>query len=136
MIKAVLDTNILISALGWDIKQGLILNHCLDNKFKLVISPEILKEIKDVLFRERFEFIDKDKKDEFLMLLVELAEIVIPEKKIDVCRDKEDNKFIELAVTAKADYIVSGDCDLLELKMYSGIKIISSESFLRVLDGE
>ena len=124
MIKAVMDTSTLISALGWEGKPQQIFNYCLDKKWTPVISPEILEEIREVLFREKFNFIDADKKNEFILLLSQLAEVVYPMHKLNICRDKEDNKFIELAVTAKADYIVSGDCDLLELKMYSGIKII------------
>lgn len=48
---------------------------------------------------------------------------------IDVCRDSDDNKFIECAVDAKALYIVSGDNDLLDIKEYDGIRIITAKEF-------
>jgi putative PIN family toxin of toxin-antitoxin system len=136
MIKVVLDTNTLISALGWEGKQQLILNYCLGNKFKLLLSPEILKEIKEVLYRKKFDFIDKEKKDEFIVLLSELTEIMEPNIEINICRDKADNKFIELAVSSNAKIIVSGDEDLLELKEYKDIKIMDANHFLAIFQTE
>lgn len=132
-MKAVLDTNILISAIGWEGNPQKILNYALDNKFKIVISPEILEEVKKVLFREKFEFIDKDKRNEFIFLLTELAEIVEIKTKVNVCRDKKDNKFIETALSAKVDFLVSGDEDLLSLKKYKDVKIIVAKEFLEIL---
>ena len=110
-----------------------ILNYCLENKLKLVLSPEILHELENVLFRKKFDFIDKDKKKEFILLLCELAEIVSSKHKVDICRDKDDNKFIELALTAQVKYIVSGDNDLLDLKAYQEINIFSADEFLKKL---
>ena len=134
MIKAVIDTSTLISALGWEGKPQQILNYCLEKKFKLVTSPQILQEIRDVLFREKFNFIDSSKKNEFILLLSQLAEIVYPRHKVDVCRDKKDNKFIELALSAKVKIIVSSDNDLLDIKEYNGIKILSVREFLKILE--
>jgi putative PIN family toxin of toxin-antitoxin system len=93
-----------------------------------------LEEIRDVLFRKKFDFIDSSKKNEFILLLSQLAEIVYPRHKVDICRDKKDNKFIELALTAKVKIIVSGDNDLLSIKEYMGIKILSANEFLKMLE--
>ena len=134
MIKAVIDTSTLISALGWEGKPQQILNYCLEKKFKLVTSPQILREVKEVLFREKFDFIDSSKKNEFILLLSQLAEIVYPKHKVDICRDKEDNKFIELALSAKVKISVSSDNDLLDIKEYNGIKILSVSEFLKILE--
>lgn len=109
------------------------MNYCLDNIFKLVLSPQILEEVKDVLDRPKFDFIDKDKKDEFILLLSGLAEIQESKCKIDVCRDKDDNKFLELAVSANVKIIVSGDNDLLDIKEYKGINILNANQFLEIL---
>jgi len=134
MIIAVIDTSTLISALGWEGKPQQILNYCLEKKFKFVTSPPILQEIRDVLFREKFDFIDSSKKNEFILLLSQLADIVHPKHKVDICRDKKDNKFIELALSAKAEIIVSSDNDLLDIKEYNGIKILSASEFLKILE--
>jgi len=134
MIMAVIDTSTLISALGWESKPQQILNYCLEKKFKLVTSLQILEEIRDVLFRKKFDFIDSSKKNEFILLLSQLAKIAYPKHKVDICRDKKDNKFIELALSAKVKIIVSSDNDLLSIKEYMGIKILSANEFLKMLE--
>lgn len=136
MIRAILDTNLLISAIGWEGKPQQILDYCLENKFKNVTSPQILGEVRDVLFRKKFDFIGKDKKDEFLLLLSELSEIASPKHRVSICRDKDDNKFLELALSADVNIIVSGDDDLLVLKEYKGIKVLSASQFLELLEGK
>ena len=133
MIGAVVDTSTIISAVGWEGKPQQIVDKCLDKEFKLVTSPEILEEVRGVLFRPKFDFIDADRKNEFLLLLSQLAEIVIPKHKVEICRDKDDNKFIELALTARVKIIVSSDEDLLILKEYKDIKILSPSEFLEFL---
>ena len=134
MIGAVIDTSTLISALGWEGKPQQVLYCCLDKRFKLVLSPEILEEAKEVMFRKKFAFIDSDKKNEFILLLSQLAEIAYPTHRVDICRDKDDNKFIEAALSAKANVIVSSDGDLLALKVYEGIEILSPSEFLGLLE--
>lgn len=134
MIRAVIDTSTLISALGWEGKPQQILNHCLDKRIKIVISPEILEEIREVLFRKKFAFIDSDRKNEFILLLSQMAEIVYPVHKANICRDNDGNKFIEAALSAKANIIVSSDGDLLALKGYEGIEILSPSEFIGLLE--
>jgi len=51
----------------------------------------------------------------------------------DICRDRDDQKFLELAISGRADYIVSGDKDLLDLKEINKIKIISPKQFYQKL---
>lgn len=69
-----------------------------------------------------------------ILLLSQLAEIGYPTQKVDICRDKDDNKFIEVALSAKVNIIVSSDEDLLVLKEYEGIKILSPHEFLELLE--
>lgn len=134
MIKAVIDTSTLISALGWEGKPQQMLSYCLHKRFKLVISPEILEEVREVLFRKKFAFIDSDKKNEFILLLSQLAEVVYPTQKVNICRDKDDNKFIEAALSARVNIIISSDEDLLVLQEYEGIEILSPHEFLELLE--
>jgi len=135
-MKVVLDTNVIVSGLGWKGKSQKILIHCLDGRFKLVTSPEIIKEIKAVIFRPKFDFITEDKKNDLINTLFEISEIVSPDKKIKLSRDPEDDKFIEAAITAKASFIVSGDPHLKEIKSYKSIKIVTPAEFLEILENE
>jgi predicted nucleic acid-binding protein len=59
---------------------------------------------------------------------------VTPDVKVAVCRDPHDDKFLEVAVTGKADVVVSGDNDLLTMAIYAGIPIVSANQFLTMLE--
>ena len=136
MVKVVIDTVIFVRSLlkprGYNSK---IVKRV--NEYELFVSEDILKEVVDVLHRSSL----KKKYDpsgiitisEILDILSEAA-VVTPSQKVNVCRDQHDNKFIECAVAAGADYIVSGDDDLLDIKEYGKIKIVSADAFLQILD--
>ena len=71
------------------------------------------------------------KSDEIIQKIISVSHFVIgPKLNIKICRDSKDDKFIECAVNANADYIVSGDKDLLVLKKYKTIKIVKTSQVL------
>lgn len=73
--------------------------------------------------------------DQIMQKIVSLSHSVIaPKLNIKVCRDEKDNQFLECAENAKADYIVSGDGDLLSLKKYKDISIVRSSEILRLFE--
>lgn len=132
MIKAVLDTNTLISALGW--KEGnprKVLELCILGKCKLIESMELIKEFVSVISRPKFYFINEEEKNQFLVFLLQISNLVEPKRKLDAIKDDpKDNIVLECAVESKADYIVSGDQHLLKLKEFCGIKIVTAKEFL------
>jgi putative PIN family toxin of toxin-antitoxin system len=137
MLKVVLDTNIIVSTF---IKRTesteKIINSLKQHGFKLVISEEILKEILEVLLRPNIRKLTKMNKREVRelgRLLLENAFKVEPHQRLEVSRDPADNKFLECAVTAKANYVVTGDKDLLEIKNYRGVKIITLQEFCKMI---
>jgi putative PIN family toxin of toxin-antitoxin system len=69
-----------------------------------------------------------------LRLIVLRSELIEPDVEITVCRDPHDDKFLEVAVTGKADVIVSRDNDLLTMGSYAGIQIVPPGQFLMMLD--
>jgi len=122
-MKIVLDTNTLISALGWsEGNEGQLMKKCILREVKLVLSASIIEEFKGVIKREKFNFISAEKKQEFIENLVEISDIVEFDKKVNVIKDDpNDNKILECALCGKVDYIVSGDHHLLDLKEYRSI---------------
>lgn len=129
--KIVLDTNVLVSALGWEGIPGSIFEACVKGSFTLLLSPAIFDELKTILARHKFDFIPDEEKAIFLSLLTEIAEVTSPQARLDVIpSDPTDNRILECALSANADYIVSGDKHLLSLKNFNGIKIVSPSSFL------
>ena len=133
MIKAVLDTNVLISSLFWNGTPARIVQKGLEGKFTPITSAEIISEAEEVLSR-KFKFPEQDI-FEFHEIIVGRFEIVAPQIRIPaaVPRDPSDNKIIECAVAGNANFIVSGDLDVLDLKTYRDIKIVTSAQFLKIL---
>jgi len=134
-LKVVLDTNILISALLFGGKLHAIVQAWKEGKIKLIFCYETLEEFIKVLYYPKFGLSEEE-----ITYLVELETLPFSELiensvtlSSDTLKDKDDIKFLECALSAKADYLVSGDKALLELKEYEGIKIISGQEFLEIL---
>ena len=117
--RFVLDNNILVSALlvknsapFWVIKK-------VEEMGVILYSEATLLELNQVLNRKKFvKYFTVEEKQEFIVKLIESAELVAITESIDVCRDPKDNKFLELAVSGEADFIISGDRDLLVLNPF------------------
>ncbi len=134
MPRVVLDTNVLISAIGWRGNPRKVLDLCIEGELSLVQTQETLKELERVLQRPKFNFISVEKRQELLGDLRRISIKVTPEKNIGVIQeDPEDNKFLDCALAGKADYIVSGDWHLLTLKEHEGIKMVTASELLEVL---
>jgi putative PIN family toxin of toxin-antitoxin system len=129
MKHVVIDTNVMVSAyLGGSLEAIIVAWRA--GKFALIVSNQVVSEYLDVLSRPKFK-IAHDELDDFAALILSKAEFVLPEKSIHAVEaDPSDNKFIEAAVAGQADYIVSGDKHLLDLKEFQGIAILTPRIFL------
>ncbi len=97
----------------------------------VLLSAATLGELNDVLRRPRFEkYLREAERLEFLAALVGSAEIIEVTEVVTDLRDPKDNKFLELAVSGRANYIISGDQDLLVLNPFRGILIVTPQAFL------
>lgn len=136
-MKVVVDTNILISAVFWIGKSHLLVDLIEDGNIKLYLSKEIIDEFKEILLRDKFQLRLRDMKsnvEDTLQKILGISEIVEPSRKFDVVEDKSDNKFLDCAYEAKADFIISGDRHLLDLKEFQGIKIVTVNEFLETYE--
>ena len=134
-LKVVLDTNVLVSALFFKGELSKLLFPLKQNAFILLFSEETLNEFIKVLHYPKFS-LTKDEIEYLLQFeILPYSKIVEVTFKFDkeICPDKDDQKFLELAVSAKADYIITGDKDLLDLKEFNKIKILSPKEFLSLL---
>ncbi|MEW5896301.1 MAG: putative toxin-antitoxin system toxin component, PIN family [Nanoarchaeota archaeon] len=130
--KVVLDTNILISALGWSGKPRVIFEKCLHGKLELVISPEQIDELKRGMDYPKFSFTEEQKAT-FTSIILEIATLVeIPGKVNIVVDDPDDNAILETAVIGNVQYLISGDLHLLKLKEFAKVKIVSASGFLGI----
>jgi len=127
-MKIVLDTNVLVSGIFWRGSPHRILELWIQKKLFLIVTEDILHEY-DLVLR-RFSFKDISVCEHWLNLIIRNSGIVIPVPLENLCRDPADQKFLEAAVAAKADYLISGDKDLLILQEILGIPIVSASRFV------
>jgi len=129
-IRIILDTNIWISFLITKSMKGidrLIFN----DKAVLLFSDESMIEFIDVTDREKLKpYFTKDDIASLIDLIEEYGEIVEVQSKVDICRDKEDNFLLSLAKDGKADYLITGDKDLLVLENFGKTEMIKLTDFL------
>lgn len=131
MARIVLDTNSLVSAIGWNGNQRKILADCINHNHILLESEDLIGEFEEVIRRDKFRSISKEEIGEFLVLLKSFCVMVYPREKISIIKeDPDDNIIIECALEGKADFIISGDAHLINLKIYKDIKIVSAKEFL------
>ena len=127
-MRVVLDTNVIISATFFGGLPLKILDAALDEKFIVCGNGEIVEEYLDTaseMVAKRKGHIDKI----IFSQLMENIELIEPVSSVKICRDPDDDKFINCAIDAKAIYIVSGDNDLLSIAKYDNIEILTVREF-------
>jgi putative PIN family toxin of toxin-antitoxin system len=135
MNKVVLDTNILVSAfIKYGGNESKILEKAITKEITLLTSEDILDEFLKVIRRPKFGYTSKQT-TAMMILLLKIAKLTTPTQKItEIKEDPTDNKILECATAAKADYIITGDKHLLNLKKYDGIQILTSTEYLKITD--
>jgi len=133
-MRVVVDMNVLISAtIKPSSSLAQILVYIRNGKFDFLYFPEFLQEYAEVCSRprlwEKYQ-LDKDEIEATIQIMASRGILVHVVTQIDVCRDPDDNIFLSLALDGKADYIVSGDKDLLDLSPFQNIPIIKPAEFL------
>ena len=129
-MKIAVDTNFLVSATQWDYSVShKLLERLIRSNTEIFTTKEILDEFAEVLKRD-FLYNEEEIRN-ILEKVFQFLTLVTPSKKVDVVKeDSEDNKSIECAVESQADYILSYDKHLLNLKEYEGIKIVKPEEVI------
>lgn len=136
-MRVILDTNTLISAIFWDKLPDVAYSAAFDGKYILIATADLLAEFERVLIRPKFaaaltalnrtaaDILDEHR---------QLAELVSPAQiPNDAVRDSKDIPILACAVGGKADYIVTGDKDLLVLGVYGSIRIVTVGQFIEIL---
>lgn len=133
MLKVLVDTNTIVSALIFDGNPGRILALANQGRIALFISPFILDETKRVLGRKFHWHVRRI--EEVTQLLNEIATVVHPTDRVTIIKAKEsDNRILEAAQEIQADFLVTGDTKHLQpLGEWQGTKIVSAREFLEFL---
>lgn len=141
MLKVVLDTNQFVSAIIT--KKGVsvqLLEAWRKHAYILITSEEIIKKAKKVLQYPRIakKYHLQEETIESLVQLIEREAVVSPGfLKVEIIKDDpDDNKILACALEAKAQYIISGDGHLLNLRKYKDIAILTAQEFLKSIDSK
>jgi putative PIN family toxin of toxin-antitoxin system len=130
-VRAVFDTNVLVSALLSEQSTPAQAFFAALQQGEVLISAPLSNEINRILHRNKFDlYLTSEQRETFLIALVQSTTLVEITETIHVCRDPKDNMLLELALSGKADVIVTGDSDLLVLHPFRHIAILKPEPFL------
>lgn len=130
--RAVLDSNVIVSGLGWSGAPARIVEAVLAGELVPVTSSPLSAELRRVLAYQKLAKVIPD--GPRLADLVEMLSIVVePIDTFAVVEDESDNRVLEAAVAASVDYIVSGDEHLLTLGSFQGIAILTPAEFVRTV---
>ena len=131
--KVVVDTNIYLSGTFWQGLPQKVLNSGRDKKIVLFATKDILDEIREKMVDKLN--ISAEDAEIFIEDILTYTEVVkVRERAKIVEGDPDDDKFFDCALACKADFIVSGDSDLLNVGEYRGIKILTARRFLEELE--
>jgi putative PIN family toxin of toxin-antitoxin system len=130
-LRFVIDTNVLVSSI-------LIKKSSFDATLKkarnlgtLLFSEATFQELQTTLSRSKFDrYVSLQVRSEFIFRLRLESELVEIVERVDLCRDEKDNKFLEVAINGKAEYLITGDNDLLVLRPFQDSKIMTVNEFL------
>lgn len=135
-MRFVLDTNVIVSGLNFPGNERRCIELASADGYELCISQFILEELADILQR-KFRW-EAPRVERTIAALLEAAIVVEPTARVtEIRRDQDDNRILECAVAAYAEYLVTGDKrDLLPLKEFRGVKIVSATEFLNAMQKE
>lgn len=138
MLKLVIDTNVMISALlKPQSNPALVASLILQGNCTLCLSDEILVEYEEVLALDKFKRLDQASVREFLSTLKRHALWVVPKVSVDkVAKDPADNAFLECALGAKADFIITGNKKHFPFEQFKGSRIVSPREFISEIGKE
>jgi putative PIN family toxin of toxin-antitoxin system len=129
-MRVVIDTNVFISAALKQSSLPAVAVRFAILEGTLLKSSVTERELRDVLIRPQLATLIPQQSLGWINELLGAAELIAVTAKIRACRDPDDHKFIELAIDGRADFLVSGDADLLILDPFRGIPIVSPAIFL------
>jgi uncharacterized protein len=127
------DSNIWVSAFNFRGKPHQLVQKAIAGEVQIDISGTIIEEVTRTL-REKFRWSEAALR-EAGMLMREVGHVVTPTQTLDVVKaDPDDNRIVECAVAAHSDYIVTGDKDLLRLRVCEGIPIVRMADLLAIIE--
>jgi len=133
-LRVVIDTNVLISFLFGGENMNRIVDALTAGKVQAVVTTATITELREVAARKKFTSrFSKLVADHFIGSYSDIALHVTPKNSVKISRDNKDNIFLDCAIESKADYLITGDKDLLVIGHYKGINIVTPAAFGRMV---
>jgi putative PIN family toxin of toxin-antitoxin system len=134
-MHAVVDTNVFVSGLIGSGACRKVFLAFKEGRFSLIISEILFEELEFVTQRQKFHpLINSQERKEAISFIKFRAIFIKPKERVSICRDPQDNNILECALASRPGFIVTGDRDLLVLKSFRGIPIITPAAFLPFLN--
>ena len=133
ILRAVLDTNVVISALVFEGETNTLVVAWQQDRFLLLVSKIVLDEYIRVLHYPKFHLSRDEIRylvEEEILPYIHPVKATKPSRSVSICRDPDDNMFLDCALAGHASFIVTGDKDLLALNPFRGIEILTPREFL------
>jgi len=128
-LTLVIDTNVWISFLMGKTLTRLE-NYIYNGHFQIISCDEQLAELREVLYRPKMErYFSAHQIKEIFELLADFAQFVKVHSNIDICRDAKDNYLLALSIDSNADFLITGDKDLLSIEEVENTQIVSFKKF-------
>ncbi len=128
-MRVVFDTNVLVAAFVAEGICSKLLTRGRKKQFHLIVCPVILQEFDRVLIK-KFSATRNETRSALQIVSEAIHSVVHPSQSVQsVCRDPDDEAILACALEARADYLVTGDVDLLKLKVFKGIRIVTPRNF-------
>jgi uncharacterized protein len=134
MSRYVIDTNVLVSAGLFDCSVPRQSFERVLRYGKVLISQPVINELQEVFRRSRFDkYASLNTRLKFIANILEISEMVEIKEVITICRDPKDDKFLELAINGSANFLITGDRDLLVLNPFREILNSNSNRFFAII---
>ena len=129
--RVVLDTNVLISGLFSTTSTPALAVEKAITKAQIVATAETLRELIEKLLQPKFDrYVSQERREALLQRVASIVEIVEVLQAVRASRDPKDDKFLDAAVNGRANVLVTGDRDLLDLNPFRGIAIVTPADYL------
>lgn len=129
--RVVVDTNTIVSGILLPQSVPGRLLDLLAGQAAMIFSPATRDELLGVISREKFDrYVSAEARERAATILVRDGDIVTPRRLVHICRDPSDDKFLDAARAGGADCLISGDGDLLDLREFEGIPIVTARRYI------
>ncbi len=135
--RVVLDTNVLISRLLMPNSLPAQAVRLAVDEGDILISRAVLSELVEVIGRPKFDkYVSLTDRKKFLRKLMTISQMVEIVRQVQVCRDAKDDMYLDVAINGQADFILTGDRDLLVLSPFMGVEILAPAALLTAWNAE